>query len=54
MNVDLPAFIQPMFWGIFFGGLAIGLCLLYLVGYNTGSWFGLRKSRGKGRKKRSD
>ncbi|MDX1680567.1 MAG: CorA family divalent cation transporter [Akkermansiaceae bacterium] len=51
MNVDLPAFIQPMFWGIFFGGLAIGLCLLYLVGYNTGSLFKLPK---KGRKNRQD
>lgn len=39
MNVDLPEFIQPMFWVIFFGGLGIGLVLLYLVGHKTGSWF---------------
>jgi len=37
MNVDLPKFVQPMFWGIFFGGLFVGLGLLYLVGRKTGS-----------------
>lgn len=47
MNVDLPEFVQPMFWGIFFGGLVIGLGLLYLVGYNTGSWLSLGKRRRK-------
>lgn len=31
MNVELPAFIQPMFWTILFGGLSVGLALLYLV-----------------------
>ena len=36
MNVDLPKFIQPMFWGIFFGGMIFGLGLLYLVGRKTG------------------
>jgi len=36
MNVDLPDFVQPMFWGIFLSGIAIGGFLLYLVGRKTG------------------
>jgi hypothetical protein len=36
MNVDLPAFMKPMFWGIFIGGLTIGALLLWLVGHSTG------------------
>ncbi|MBK1882458.1 hypothetical protein JIN85_08530 [Luteolibacter pohnpeiensis] len=31
MNVRLPQFIQPMFWGIFFGGLIVGGLLLWFV-----------------------
>lgn len=37
MNVDLPGFIRPMFWVILFGGLAIGMALLWLVAHQTGS-----------------
>lgn len=36
MNVDLPGFVKPLFWGILFGGLAVGGVLLYLVGHQTG------------------
>lgn len=36
MNVDLPEFAKPMFWGIFLGGLVIGGLLLWLVGRQTG------------------
>jgi Mg2+ and Co2+ transporter CorA len=36
MNVNLPPFVQNSFWGIFFGGLSIGLILVTLVGYRTG------------------
>jgi hypothetical protein len=39
MNVDLPDFVQPMFWGIFTLGLFIGGFLLWVVGRQTGkSW----------------
>jgi len=39
MNVDLPDFVQPMFWGIFTGGIFIGGFLLWIVGRQTGkSW----------------
>jgi hypothetical protein len=39
MNVDLPDFVQPMFWGIFTGGIFIGGLLLWVVGRQTGkSW----------------
>lgn len=36
MNVDLPAFVKPMFWGILIGGVMTGLGLLWLVGRQTG------------------
>lgn len=36
MNVDLPAFAKPSFWGIFFAGLVTGGLLLFLVGRQTG------------------
>ena len=36
MNVDLPTFVQSMFWNILFIGLGIGGILLYLVGRQTG------------------
>lgn len=36
MNVDLPSFAKPMFWGILFSGLMIGAVLLFLVGRQTG------------------
>lgn len=36
MNVDLPRFVQPMFWVILLGGLTVGGVLLYLVGHKTG------------------
>jgi Mg2+ and Co2+ transporter CorA len=38
MNVKLPDFVQPMFWGIFFSGLTIGGVLLWLVGRKTGKF----------------
>lgn len=38
MNVDLPAFIKPMFWAILFSGLIVGGILLYLVGRQTGKY----------------
>lgn len=36
MNVDLPEFVKPWFWGILIGGLAIGAILLWMVGHKTG------------------
>jgi hypothetical protein len=36
MNVDLPEFVKPMFWGILLGGLTVGGVLLWLVGRQTG------------------
>lgn len=36
MNVDLPDFVRPMFWGIFIGGMMVGGVLLWLVGRQTG------------------
>lgn len=36
MNVDLPEFVKPMFWAILFGGVLVGLLLLWLVGHQTG------------------
>jgi Mg2+ and Co2+ transporter CorA len=36
MNVDLPAFAKPSFWGIFSAGLLTGGFLLFLVGRQTG------------------
>jgi hypothetical protein len=36
MNVDLPAFAKPSFWGIFLAGLGTGGALLFLVGRQTG------------------
>ncbi|MFT4175938.1 MAG: CorA family divalent cation transporter [Luteolibacter sp.] len=36
MNVDLPQFIQSMFWGIVSGGLVIGGLLLWVVGRQSG------------------
>jgi len=47
MNVDLPKFVQPMFWGILARRLMIGFGLVYLVGCSAGSCFGLNKRRGK-------
>ncbi len=37
MNVDLPAFVKPLFWVILVGGIAVGLTLLWLVGRQTGT-----------------
>ncbi len=37
MNVDLPDFAKPMFWGILFSGLTIGGLLLWFVAYKMGS-----------------
>lgn len=31
MNVDLPKFVQPLFWGILLSGLSVGGMLLWLV-----------------------
>lgn len=36
MNVRLPDFLMPMFWGIFFGGMAVGGVLVWMVGRQTG------------------
>ena len=38
MNVKLPNFVQPMFWGIFFSGLLIGGVLLWMVARKTGRY----------------
>lgn len=35
MNVDLPSFVKPMFWGIFVLGLIVGAGLLFLIGRKT-------------------
>lgn len=35
MNVDLPAFVKPMFWAILAGGLLMGLIVLVVVGWRT-------------------
>jgi Mg2+ and Co2+ transporter CorA len=37
MNVRIPAFVEPWFWGIFGGGIATGAVLLWLVGRQTGN-----------------
>ncbi len=37
MNVDLPDFVDGWFWLIFFGGLATGGGLVYLVSRKTGA-----------------
>ncbi len=37
MNVNLPGFVKGWFWLIFFGGLATGGVLVYLVSRKTGS-----------------
>jgi hypothetical protein len=36
MNVDLPGFARPAFWGILLIGLMTGGVLLFLVGHQTG------------------
>lgn len=36
MNVDIPEFMKPMFWGILLGGLTVGGFLLWMVGRGTG------------------
>lgn len=36
MNVKIPEFMEPLFWGIFVGGIATGGVLLWLVGRQTG------------------
>lgn len=36
MNVDLPAFVKPMFWVILIGGVSVGIFLLWLVARQTG------------------
>lgn len=36
MNVDLPDFVQGMFWWIFLGGLGVGGCLLCYVSREGG------------------
>jgi hypothetical protein len=36
MNVDLPAWVKPGFWGIFFGGLIMGAVLLWFAGRKIG------------------
>ena len=35
MNVDIPEFVKPWFWGIFLGGLVLGIGILFLVGRKT-------------------
>lgn len=35
MNVDLPEFVRSWFWGIFFGGLGLGVAVLCMVGWKT-------------------
>lgn len=40
MNVDIPDFLQPWFWGILLAGLTLGAIVLFLVG-----WEGLRRKR---------
>lgn len=37
MNVKLPEFVQGWFWLIFFGGLTVGACLVWLVSNKTGA-----------------
>jgi hypothetical protein len=37
MNVKIPEFMEPLFWGIFFVGIATGALLLWLVGHQTGN-----------------
>jgi len=36
MNVRLPNFLVPAFWGIFFGGMGVGALLVWMVGRQTG------------------
>lgn len=36
MNVTIPGFMEPMFWGIFIVGIGTGAMLLWLVGRQTG------------------
>jgi Mg2+ and Co2+ transporter CorA len=36
MNVMIPGFAQPSFWGILVLGMSIGGVLLWLVGRQTG------------------
>jgi len=36
MNVDIPEFVQSWFWGIFCGGLGLGMAVLLMVGWKTG------------------
>ena len=36
MNVEIPEFVQSWFWGIFFGGLGLGIAVLLMVGWKTG------------------
>jgi len=36
MNIDLPDFLKPMFWLVFFGGMLVGGALLWAVGRQTG------------------
>ncbi len=40
MNVEIPDFLQPWFWGILLAGLTLGVAVLFLVG-----WEGVRKKR---------
>ncbi len=40
MNVEIPGFLQPWFWGILSIGLVLGLIVLFLVG-----WEGVRRKR---------
>lgn len=35
MNVDIPDFVEPWFWGIFFSGLGLGALVLMMVGWRT-------------------
>jgi Mg2+ and Co2+ transporter CorA len=36
MNVRIPGFMEPLFWGIFATGILTGAALLWLVGRRTG------------------
>jgi len=36
MNVRIPGFMEPLFWGIFGLGILTGAVLLWLVGHQTG------------------
>jgi len=54
MNVKTPACMEPLFWGIFLGGIATGALLLWLVARQTRKDANFRKTRGDPVLKRPD